>query len=297
MKTLTDTTVHEHKSTSDFPFHIYTLQYFTQKLGNQHTAPRKMGDFEIVWFSSGAGRKYIDLKEYPIGNNTLFCVAPGQIRQLIASPNSRGFVVSFKESFLTEGDDGFGNIENNSLFEQFIHCPIIQPENDMCVEIEDLLKKITKEYNNYDMLRSEMLRRYLKILLIHIKRISSPTEAGSIQNRQISLVQKFTSLLEKHYREKKMVADYAELLCVSPNYLNELVKKTYGHSAGHYIRQRIVLEAKKQAKYSGANMKEIAYDLGFEDLGHFSKFFKNISGMNFTEYKKNIIHQFAPHHV
>jgi YesN/AraC family two-component response regulator len=83
-----------------------------------------------------------------------------------------------------------------------------------------------------------------------------------------------------------MVSDYAGRLSVTPNYLNEIIKKTTGFSAGHHIRQRIVLEAKRQATYSGRCMKEIAYFLGFCDMAHFSKLFKNTTGMNFSYFKK-----------
>ena len=57
-------------------------------------------------------------------------------------------------------------------------------------------------------------------------------------------------------------------------------------------RQRVVLEAKRQATYSGASMKEIAHQLGFDDIAHFSKFFKNFSGLSFSNYKKEVMQQF-----
>lgn len=105
----------------------------------------------------------------------------------------------------------------------------------------------------------------------------------------MSLVQQFMSLLEKHYKTEKMVAGYASLLSVTPNYLNEIIKKTTGYSAGHHIRQRVVLEAKRQATYSDHCMKQIGYYLGFDDTAHFSKFFKNAAGINFTDFKKERI--------
>ena len=92
--------------------------------------------------------------------------------------------------------------------------------------------------------------------------------------------------LEKKFKEKKMVADYAAELFITPNYLNGIIKKITGFSAGYHIRQRVVLEAKRLGRYSDAGMKEIAYSLGFEDSSHFSKFFKAVAGMNFSDFKK-----------
>ena len=83
-----------------------------------------------------------------------------------------------------------------------------------------------------------------------------------------------------------MVADYACQLFITPNYLNEIVKKTTDYSAGYHIRQRIALEAKRQAMYSPLSIKEVAYYLGFTDTAHFSKFFKNTTGKNFSDFKK-----------
>jgi AraC-like DNA-binding protein len=92
--------------------------------------------------------------------------------------------------------------------------------------------------------------------------------------------------LEKNFKEQRMVAEYASELSVSPNYLNEIVKKVTGQSAGYHIRQRIGLEAKRKALHTGMCMKEIAYYLGFSDLAHFSKFFKLTTGKNFSDMRK-----------
>ena len=85
-----------------------------------------------------------------------------------------------------------------------------------------------------------------------------------------------------------MVAEYADDLCVTRSYLNKVVKKVSGFTASQIIQQCIIHEAKKQAIKSGTSMKQIAYNLGFDDSAHFSKFFKSNSGMNFTNYKKEL---------
>ncbi|MCW3111245.1 MAG: helix-turn-helix protein, partial [Segetibacter sp.] len=68
----------------------------------------------------------------------------------------------------------------------------------------------------------------------------------------------------------------------------EIVKKTSGTPASDHIKHRIVLEAKRHAAYSDVSMKEIAYSLGFDDVAHFSKYFKNATGINFTDFKKDL---------
>jgi AraC-like DNA-binding protein len=126
----------------------------------------------------------------------------------------------------------------------------------------------------------------MKVFLITLKRLSKAVRQQFASSRKMRLFINFSSKLEKNFLTKRLVAEYASELSVTPNYLTEVVKKITGYSASYHIQQRMVQEAKRLAMYSDANMKVIAYTLGFDDLSHFSKFFKNAAGMNFTEFKK-----------
>ena len=85
------------------------------------------------------------------------------------------------------------------------------------------------------------------------------------------------------------VKDYAELLCVTPNYLNEVIKLSINSSAKDFIQDRIILEAKRMAIFTGKSGKEIGFELGFEDPSHFSKFFKTNAGLSLQDFKESII--------
>jgi AraC-like DNA-binding protein len=275
------------KINQNIPFLIRPLQSRGTLSGDWQSCAGNFSFFKFIWIRGGSGRILIDMTWHAVKENTLFYVVPGQVCQLQTSAQTEGYVISFTESFIGEEELGFGFEEYAALINQFLQQPVMRIGEEVGDEIGDLACKMLKEYSNYFLLRSEMLRRYVKIFLIHIKRQLGPVQSCLGQNRHSLLVQKFIALLEKNYREKKLVADYAEQLAVSPSYLNEAVKKTLGYSAGHLIRQRIVLEAKRKALYSEANMKEVAYSLGFGDTAHFSKLFKNETGSNFTDFRRN----------
>jgi AraC-like DNA-binding protein len=268
-------------------FQIHPLPGKTPYPGERCADGGKINFFEMIWIRRGAGRLLVDLTWHPIQENTLFCIAPGQIRRLQATTLTEGYVITFTESFLEEEEAGLGSGKYGGLLGPFMQQPVVRIGEEAACEIGELAGKMLNEYNNYFLLRSEMLRRYAKIFLIHVRRQLGAFQPGASPRRYPVLVQKFTALLEKHFREKKMVADYARQLSVSPSYLNEAVKKTLGYPASYLIRQRIVLEAKRKALYSDANMKEVAYSLGFEDIAHFSKFFKNTAGVNFTDFRRD----------
>src|SRR5258707_334196 len=97
------------------------------------------------------------------------------------------------------------------------------------------------------------------------------------------------ALLKKNFSRTRPVESYAKHLAITPNHLNVVVKECTGQTAGYHVKQRLILEAKRLAVYSNLCMKEIADVLGFSDTAHFSKFFKNCAGLNFSEFKKEHI--------
>ncbi len=88
----------------------------------------------------------------------------------------------------------------------------------------------------------------------------------------------FRELLERNYTTAKRPAEYAKKLHLSTSYLNECVKNTTGYSVSHHIQQRVILEAKRLLYYSDKSVKEIAFELGYDDYPYFSRLFTKVTG-------------------
>lgn len=270
---------------ADEHFEIHSLQWMYENMECFFNKPQSNKNFKIIWITKGNGVQQVDFNKTIIENNSLLFIKPGQVHQLNLIGPFEGYVISFFDSFLCTEDQESNSSYHTSLFKLFATVGGIRVQNDF-VDMKNIAEKMLKEFDGDNLFRAEILRRYFKILLIYITRQLEGKFETVRPTRNMEIVQQFMGLLENNYKEQKMVADYASMLSVTPNYLNEIIKKTTGFSAGHHIRQRIVLEAKRQATYSGNCMKEIAYFLGFCDMAHFSKFFKNTTGMNFSEFKK-----------
>lgn len=267
------------------PFEIHSLQWIYENKNAFLSAPRTSDNFEIAWITKGGCTYSIDFQKTCVENNCLVFAKPKQVHQLDLGDDFDGYLISFSEKFLHIEDQESNSSYHTSMFKLLAAANCIPVHSDS-IDMKNIADKMIKEYDCNNLFRAEILRRYFKIFLIYVTRQLEGKFETVRPTRNMEIVQQFMGLLEKNYKEQKMVADYASMLSVTPNYLNEIIKKTTGFSAGHHIRQRIVLEAKRQAKYSGSCMKEIAYFLGFGDMAHFSKFFKNTTGMNFTEFKK-----------
>ena len=276
------------KTTSNLPFEIQTIKWMEENVWKESTVPQRHNYYMIIWVKQGSGTHLIDLEKFDIKDNTIYCLRPGQIHLFNPEEDTNGYVISFNSEFLCLHENNFDTLLNTGLFHTFSHSPVFSVCDEMECELRHAAEKMKQEFDNMFLLRSEILRVFLKIFLIHLTRQYENLNYNRTQSKNIELAKRFHTSLEKNFTKKKMVIDYAEELIVTPNYLNEIVKKVSGFPASHHIQQRIVLEAKRQAAYADLSMKEIAYDLGFEDIAHFSKFFKNVSGRSYTNFKKEI---------
>jgi len=274
------------KTNHEFPFEINSLQRIYENNESYFNTPMSNNNFEIIWIVKGSGFHYLDMQRNDIKNNGIYFIKPGQVHQLQLIDKPEGYILSFSESFLSIENQESNSTYHTSLFKMFASTDAITVDSEALPDMKNIAEKMVNEFENNHLFRTEILRRYFKIWLIYITRHVEGNVEFIRPTRNMEIVQQFMDLLEKNYKSQKMVSDYAGMLSVTPNYLNEIIKKTTGFSAGHHIRQRIVLEAKRQATYSGRCMKEIAYFLGFCDMAHFSKLFKNTTGMNFSDFKK-----------
>lgn len=141
-----------------------------------------------------------------------------------------------------------------------------------------------------DNLQEEMLRILLKRFIIICTRIAR-ARYGIDEGREktFDIVRRFYVLVDNHYKEKKQVRDYADMLCRSPKTLSNLFASYELPSPLHIIHERIESEAKRLLLYSDKNAKSIASIIGFEDQASFSRFFKKMTGKSVSDYKRENI--------
>jgi AraC-like DNA-binding protein len=151
----------------------------------------------------------------------------------------------------------------------------------------NLLSVFEEEFGNHDAIQAEMLRVLLKRLIIKCTRLARQQYlSNDINNRELDIVRKFNLAVENHYRKHHDVGYYAALLHKSPKTLSNSFAQYNQKKPLQIIHERIALEAKRLLLYTDKSSKEIAYDLGFEDLQSFSRFFKKQEGKSPTDFKE-----------
>lgn len=120
--------------------------------------------------------------------------------------------------------------------------------------------------------KAALVQQQLGVFLTSLSSVYSPqnTLPGLPKQRW----QAFCALLETHFSTQHQLAFYADALSCHEKTLNQTCRQYAGQTAKQFVNQRILLESKRLLAYTKASVKEIAWQLGFEEATHFGKFFK-----------------------
>jgi AraC family transcriptional activator of pobA len=123
-------------------------------------------------------------------------------------------------------------------------------------------------------------RALLALIAIEVVRLAaSRARSGAVTLAPTDArIDELRRLIDANFRIERLIRFYAERLNMTPDRLNDHVKRATGVTAGHLIRQRVLTEAKRQLVFTGQAIHEIAYDLAFADPSHFTRFFRKQTG-------------------
>jgi AraC-like DNA-binding protein len=176
---------------------------------------------------------------------------------------------------------------NGILFFGAARVPFVQLPDPEVDSFETLWKMLHKEMQSIDNMQIEMLRILLKQLVILCTRLhKEQNKLVNVEKNRLDVVRKFNSLVEMHYKSKHCVAGYAELLNKAPKTLCNQFSQLNQRSPLIIIQERIILEARRLLHYTERTVSDITFELGFEDIQTFSRFFKNKEGLSPTEFRQ-----------
>ncbi len=156
-------------------------------------------------------------------------------------------------------------------------------------KLQLLLDVFVEEFKTADNIQQDMLLMLLKRLIIFITRLarSEYIPDKRLQDDRFHIIRKFNLLVEAHYRAEHSVSYYAQQLNKSPKTLSNLFA-IYNHKTPlQVIQERIVIEAKRLLYYTDRSIKQITFELGFEDAAYFSNFFKRHTSLSPAEFRNS----------
>ena len=231
--------------------------------------------FFILALKKGAGKHEIDFTGYKVHDNTIFFLRPGQVHQLILKAGCTGFLVEFNTEFYHPKDKLSNQRLRKASSKNF--CALeISRFNKLQAILSSMFQEFTAREEGY----KDIIKSSLDIFFIEFIRQSPNPNAGASVTNPYSQerFEEFMELLDRHIATHKQVAQYTDLMNLSPYQLNEITKLSVGKTASELINEHIILEAKRYLLATPNQVKEIADQLGYEDTSYFIRFFKKHTG-------------------
>lgn len=257
------------------------------------TAPHAHEFYQIIWFRRGHGSHMVDFVNYPVSDNTIFFVAPGQIHAFDSTDTFEGVIIHFNASFMADEESSESVFLKYDVFNAYDSLPYYKVSGEEEGRLMLLVNEMNREYSlTGAFAHKEYMQNLLRLFLIRVQRggerkAKPKLYVTSVANRTFVL---FRKLLEEHFRTMHTVQEYADLLNISARTLTKYVRQSAHCSPLQIVNDRIVLEAKRQLQHSTLSVKEIGYRLGFEDPSYFVKFFKRLTAHMPTDFRNGNSH-------
>lgn len=253
---------------------------YNELQGEKHIdKPHKHDFFIIILFDRARGIHTIDFHDYLIENRQLHVLFPGQVHRWDIEPETVGYQLMIDRVLLERFATYF-----RFSFTNYMNHPVMPLTDSSFNLLKYEFDAIRDELNTGNSLKEIITARAAVIAAIVSKEAENhfPDFKVYQSNPRLS---KFSLLIERHFKEEKLVTFYASKLNISANYLNILCRKHLGVSATQLIQQRVLLEAKRLLRSTQLSIKEIAFELGFVDHAYFSNFFKSQTALTPTAFR------------
>jgi AraC family transcriptional activator of pobA len=248
-------------------------------------SPHRDNYYNIFFYQKGTANHVIDFNPIKVQPNSLLFVNKNRVQMLDPNGGYDGKFLLFTESFFDKYPDDIKYLRNNILFNDLLEEPVLNVKKDSPIistfnEIEEELSRPN------DALQYEVLHNLLHNLLLLAERERRKTGFNEIRKgEEYDYTILFKNLLEDNFKEIKSVARYVTMMSVSEKKLNKSTNMVLGKSPKQIIDERLILEAKRLLAHTTNSIKEVGFDLGFEEPTNFIKYFRKHVGKTPIEFR------------
>jgi YesN/AraC family two-component response regulator len=252
---------------------------------------QRLNYYSLIWIQQGTGAVKADFSEYHFEENSLFSFAPYQPFMLLSEAKMKGIVIQFHPDFFCIIKHHAEVACNGVLFNNIYQAPFILIDAVTKGTFEMVVEQMKTELQNPALAQYELLVSYLKIFLITASRLKQQQEVDPKtpnSKEEPFILQNLKNYIELHFKTKHSASDYADLLNITPKALAKITKTHFNKTLTHLISERIIIEAKRELYLTNKAVKEIAYELGYDDEHYFSRFFKNNAEVSPQLYRETV---------
>lgn len=238
----------------------------------------------ILAVCKGSGIHTIDFIEHSVNFNTIYMMRPGQVHKLQLKAGSEGYLLEFSKDFQFLSKTG-----NELLRKATNHnyCHLNKIGNGVLRAIlQTMLEEFRAKQEGYEYVIKANFEVFF-IQYLRYRQRDQRTDRNKANHYQQEKLQEFLDLLEVNINSEKHASAYADMVSLSPFQLNSITKKLLGKTVAELIEDQILLEAKRYLLATSNQVNQIAFQLGYEDVSYFIRFFKKLTGHTPEAFRKN----------
>ncbi|MBL0420061.1 helix-turn-helix domain-containing protein [Ramlibacter sp. AW1] len=244
-------------------------------------AHRHEGLHQFQYLEKGRISGTIDGRPFEVRAPALIMLAPGSVHGFSYTPHAVGHQVTIPSATLRQLLGG-SQLVDSELGASFV----VPPGRDAEPEWKSLFQRIAAEFQAQHAGRAHALLASATLLAVeYLRRRGELVSQERRPGARDTLVQRYQSLLEQHYREHHPLAWYAEQLGVTADHLSRTCRAVCGLSAQQVLHDRLMLEARRLLAYTPMPVARVAEHLGYADTAYFSKFFARSVGQTPSQYR------------
>lgn len=246
---------------------------------------------KVLYLPAGYKLK-VDFRQFTTTAGSLFFINSNQYLEMEKAGSKPGYFIYYNRDFYCVQIHDEEVACDGLLFNNIYGMPMTTlPAHEDRI-ISAILENIVEEISGTETSREEMIRVYLKQMIIRATRIWKQQQLGELNAApaaDLEFFRNFSRLVEIHFREKHSVTDYADLLAVAPKTLSKKFNRLQLNQPNDIIKDRILLEAKRLLAYASLSIKEIAYSLGYDDPAYFNRLFSSKTGQTPAAFRKQFL--------
>jgi AraC-like DNA-binding protein len=262
-------------------FNVFdTEKLFDKATGNRVMPYSRRAYYKISWLRGNSRAEFADKVIEVQANALLFATPKIPYHWVPQDSDQTGMFCIFTPDFLAQGNTGV-LLDELPIFQPG-QLPVFQLPAAEVQEVEYIFRKMLKELSSDYKYKYDLLRNLVLELIHYGQKLQPLTALTATQNASERISSLFSELLERQFPLEsthqrlnlRSPKDYADRLAVHVNHLNKALKEATGSTTTELISSRIIQEAKIMLKQTRWSIADIAYALGFDDLAHFSNYFK-----------------------
>ena len=278
---------YEFKQSLKLEFEIIDLSKIFEARKDMMIEPHRAQFYHILWIEKGKGTHFVDFEPISIEDNTLICVPHNSVNKFDADGIYSGKVILFTKNFFCKSNYDIQFLHSTSLFSDLYPLAKIKV-NPQINSLKPILNSLETEYlRNPDSAQYHILNNLLHIFLLQAEReLKNQGFKELKKSASLDYLILFKDLLEQNFHSEKSVSNYASKLSISTKQLNKATTDLLAKTPKQLIDERVLLEAKRLLVHSNQSIKEVAYQLGYEEPTNFIKYFKKHTNTTPSEFRE-----------